>query len=340
MKINMGNWKEFEVRDLFDVVYGVNLELVNCTETTKDDPEAVAFVSRTESNNGVSAYVKPVHGVEPQPKNTITVAGGGSVLSTFLQTQPFYSGRDLYLLYSKEEISHKAKLFIVTIIKANKYRYNYGRQANTSLPYLRLRLPTLANGKPDWEWVESYMQSLNSEPLVTGNAFPDNSLRMNMETWKWFYVDDLFDSIYKVPSYQDSDLSPSALGDKESIAYVTRTDLDNGVKSRVDANGLLNIEEGNAIVVGDTTSTISYQASPFVAGEHIVAVRAKWLNQFTGLFVVCLLRRERYRYSYGRAYKLNLIRRTRIKLPVASDGNPNWKFIEGYMKSLPYGDKL
>ena len=154
------DWKEFEVQELFNVVYGVNLELVNCIETNKNDPEAVAFVSRTESNNGVSAFVKPVPGVEPQPADTITVAGGGSVLATFLQTQPFYSGRDLYLLYPKESIPHKAKLFIVTVIKANKYRYNYGRQANVTLPYLRLRLPVISDGKPDWQWMENYIESL------------------------------------------------------------------------------------------------------------------------------------------------------------------------------------
>ena len=48
MKIDTTNWKEFEVQELFDVVYGVNLELVNCVETDKNDSDAVAFVSRTE----------------------------------------------------------------------------------------------------------------------------------------------------------------------------------------------------------------------------------------------------------------------------------------------------
>lgn len=158
--LEIGNWKEFSVSDLFNVVYGVNLELVNCVETTKSDPDAIAFVSRTESNNGVSAYVKPVSGVEPQPENTITVAGGGSVLATFLQTQPFYSGRDLYLLYPKEAISIPVKLFLVTVIKANKYRYNYGRQANVTLPSLKLRLPSKADGKPDWQYMENYIKSL------------------------------------------------------------------------------------------------------------------------------------------------------------------------------------
>ena len=339
MKIDTTDWEEFEVQELFDVVYGVNLELVNCVETDKNDPDAVAFVSRTESNNGISAYVKPVQGVEPQPKDTITVAGGGSVLATFLQTQPFYSGRDLYLLYPKCCISNKAKLFLVTIIKANKYRYNYGRQANVTLPSLKLKLPVTADGKPDWCWMESYVDSLHSEPLTTGNE-TNNVNSFEVGNWREFYVGELFDSIYKVASYHDDELTSVSIGNKNAIAYVTRTDQDNGIKSLACDIGLANIESGNAIVIGDTTSTISYQPSPFVAGEHIIAARAGWLNKFTGLFITCLLRQERYRYSYGRAYKLDLIRNTKLKLPVMPDGKPDWQFMENYIKSLPYGDRL
>ena len=345
MKIDMTDWQWFQLggdEGLCDVVYGVILELVNCVETDKNDPEAVAFVSRTESNNGVSAYVKPVPGVIPQPKDTITVAGGGSVLATFLQTQPFYSGRDLYLLYPKEDISRKAKLFLVTVIKANKYRYNYGRQANVTLPHLRLRLPATPDGKPDWQWMESYIDSLHSEPLKTSNGSKAalGTFVFDIREWHEFRVEELFDSIYKVASYDDSELERVDMWGKKTVPYVTRTDLDNSVKSLVSSTGLANIEAGNAIVIGDTTSTISYQPGPFVAGEHIIAARAEWMNKYTGLFVTCLLRQERYRYSYGRAYKLDSIRNTELRLPVTSDGKPDWQWMENYIKSLPYGDRL
>jgi hypothetical protein len=340
MKTDMTDWKEFEVQELFHVVYGVNLELVNCVETDKNDPDAVAFVSRTELNNGISAYVKPVQGVEPQPKDTITVAGGGSVLATFLQTQPFYSGRDLYLLYPKCCISNKVKLFLVTIIKANKYRYNYGRQANVTLPSLKLKLPVTADGIPDWRWMEAYVDSLRSKHLTTNNVVTVKSRSLTTSDWQEFSVNNLFDSIYKVASYHDDELTNSCAYDENAVAYVTRTDQDNSVKSLVRSIGLTNIESGNAIVVGDTTSTISYQPNPFVAGEHIIAARANWLNKYTGLFVTCLLRQERYRYSYGRAYKLDLIRNTKLKLPVTPEGKPDWQFMENYIKSLPYGDRL
>lgn len=158
------SWKTFQVRDLFDVEYGINMELNACTPA--EGGEAVNFVGRTETNNGVTARVRRIEGKEPQPAGTITCAGGGSVLSTFLQPRPFYSGRDLYLLKAKEEISDSAKLFFITVLKANRYRYNYGRQANKTLPYLEVRLPQTPGGSPDWAWMERYMNSLPYSDLM------------------------------------------------------------------------------------------------------------------------------------------------------------------------------
>lgn len=154
------NYKEFDVIDLFDVQYGVNLELNNCEETTPDNIDAVNFVSRSRENNGVTAYIKKLNGIEPQKAGLITVAGGGSsVLSTFVQNKPFYSGRDLYLLIPKEDISIKSKLYISTIIMANKYKYSFGRQANKTLAQIKIMLPA-KNGSPDYSYIDNYMKNL------------------------------------------------------------------------------------------------------------------------------------------------------------------------------------
>lgn len=140
------------------------MELNSCIES--DDSGAVNFVSRTELNNGVSSRVLPIDGKKPQAAGLITCAGGGSVLSTFLQEKPFYSGRDLYLLKAKDDISKYAKLFIITIIKANKYRYSYGRQANVTLPFLKIKLPVLPNGKPNYQYMENYIKKLQYSDLI------------------------------------------------------------------------------------------------------------------------------------------------------------------------------
>lgn len=330
----MTDWKEFEVQELFNVVYGVNLELVNCIETDKDDPEAVAFVSRTESNNGVSAYVKPVPGVEPQPKDTITVAGGGSVLATFLQTQPFYSGRDLYLLYPKESIPHKAKLFIVTVIKANKYRYNYGRQANVTLPRLKLRLPAMPNGKPDWRWMESYIDSLHSEPLTTQND--TNVVSFDTTAWKWFVIEDLFDK------FETGKGHDTLLDDGEECFYLGAKKSDNGIMRKCAVNESM-LQDGNCIVFicngAGSVGYANYMDKPFIATTDLVLGYADWLNEKTGLFVATVLCKERFKYSFGRKWKTHL-RDTKIKLPATPDGKPDWQWMESYIESLPYGDRL
>jgi len=175
--IDFSGWKKFSIGDLFIIKYGVNLELNACEEVTDKNDSNVNFVSRTEDNNGVSSRVTIIEGVEPQKEGVISIAGGGSVLSTFLQKEPFYSGRDLYTLEGKEEISDAAKLFIITIIEQNKYKYSYGRQANKTLPDIELLLPIKHDQQgedlidnnsiyskegyvPDFEFMENYMKSL------------------------------------------------------------------------------------------------------------------------------------------------------------------------------------
>lgn len=167
-------WEGFKVEDIFDLWYGVNLALNACTETS----DGINFVSRTESNNGVSARIAPVEGLPPQQAGLITTATGGSVLSTFLQPDPFYSGRDLYVMEPKEKgVGNGTKLFLTTVLEANKFKFNYGRQANKSLPHIKLRLPIKRNPDgtpvidpkksfhddgyiPDWQFMEDYMRSL------------------------------------------------------------------------------------------------------------------------------------------------------------------------------------
>jgi hypothetical protein len=121
------------ISTLFNVAYGTNLELINLEQCNPWDQEAIYFVSRTENNNGVSAIVKKIEGLHPNPAHTLSVAGGGSVLSTFYQPLPYYSGRDLYILQPKKAYSREEMLFFAYCIELNKYKYNYGRQANKTL---------------------------------------------------------------------------------------------------------------------------------------------------------------------------------------------------------------
>ncbi len=341
MNLNDRKYAEFKVSELFHVKYGVNLELNACDECDRTAENSVNFVARTAENNGVSSRVIILSDVTPQRAGLITVAGGGSVLSTFLQSEPFYSGRDLYTLEAKEKISDEAKMFVITVIEQNKYKYSYGRQANKTLPDLLLRLPITKEGHPDWQFMEDYIKSLHHKPLTTKNQ-PGHAPALNVKLWKEFRFGDLITKIYKAKAINKDDLT-AAVDERDSIRYITRTGEDNGcemlvVKSEIPSTV---IETGNAISIGDTTATCFYQAKEFVTGDHMVIVRAdSWMNEYTGLFIVAILQAEQYKYSYGRAFLMDRIQDTVLKLPIDAEGNPDWRFMENYMKSLPYGDRL
>ncbi len=175
--LNVPDWKNFRLADLFEIRYGTNLELNTCIKTDQTKSDSVNFVTRTAENNGVSARVRTLARIAPQKSGLLSIAAGGSVLSTFYQNEPFYSGRDLYTLDAKTNISPAAGLFITTVIEQNKYKYSYGRQANKTLHDLVISLPVRhnADGKPyidaghtysdkgyvpDWDFMDNYMKSL------------------------------------------------------------------------------------------------------------------------------------------------------------------------------------
>lgn len=124
-KKEIGN-KFCEISELFDVQYGTNLELLRLQKSAT----GVNFVSRTAKNNGVATKVAALSDLPPTAGYALSVAAGGSVLETFVQFEPFYSGRDMYVLRPKEKMTPEELMFYAFCVRANQWRYSYGRQAN------------------------------------------------------------------------------------------------------------------------------------------------------------------------------------------------------------------
>jgi hypothetical protein len=64
------------------------------------------------------------------------------------------------------------------------------------------------------------------------------------------------------------------------------------------------------------------------------------LNKYIGLFLVTIIKFNKQLFSYGRKWTLDKMKETYIKLPATSEGKPNWKFMEKYIKALPNSDKI
>ncbi|MBR2898866.1 MAG: restriction endonuclease subunit S [Fibrobacter sp.] len=316
--------------EIFDVWYGVNLEVVNSEVV----PVGIPFVSRQSVNNGVVCHVKRINNIEPNPSHTLSIAVSGSVLSTFYHDYEYYSGRDIYVAKPKIDLTKEEMLYYCYVIEQNKYKYNYGRGANKTFKNILV---------PSKDEIPHYVNQKEVNVPFVSKSLLQNKLNFNVNEWKWFVLKDWFDEPYKANAYNSQDLIPCIEKDV-AIAHITRTDENNGCKDFVVNESFGSIEEPNAITIGDTTATIFYQEKEFICSDHMVILRSKYLNKYTGLFIVTMLNKERFRYNYGRAYNKGIIANTKIKLPAVKIApnkyEPDWQFMEDYIKSLPYSSCL
>lgn len=263
--------------------------------------------------------------------------GQGSVGYANYMDVDFIGSTDIVAGYNKM-LNQYNGLFIATVLCQERPKYSFGRKWKTHLKDTVIKLPQTIEGFPDWDFMEQYIKSLNHKPLTTQNRSSQHPL--NIDNWQEFRLDDLFSEIYKAEAHVKGDLEFVESPGTNTIKFISRTEMNNGCDCYLPNNGISGIENGNAITIGDTTATCFYQKDEFVCGDHIVVCRAEWLNLYTGLFLVSLLKREKYKYNYGRAFKMDLISNTKVKLPTKSDGTPDFNYMEHYMKSLPYGDRI
>jgi len=329
--------KLVKISDLFNVIYGVNLELVNLTQCKSTDKNAVPFVSRTENNNGVSAYVEMELDVEPNPAHTLSVAGGGSVLSTFYQSFPYYSGRDLYVLVPKIKMSVIEMLFYAKCISANKYKYNYGRQANKTLKNILIpsQIPEELKNKLT-TYHKELEESISRKPLVA------EKIKLEVNKWESFIVGKLFKVTLGSPIHSLEIEEIVAEKSNKNIPYVTRTATNNGVELFIENNVLIEekINLANCITVGAEGFKAFFQPLNFINGNKINIIRHSKLNKYVALFISTLLNLEiEKKFNYGRGATKERISQLKIKLPV-KNGNPDFEYMENYIKSLSYSSSL
>lgn len=309
--------------DLFTAIYGANLELVNVEECAKNDSDSIRFVSRTEVNNGVSAYVKRIEEIPLNPAHTISVAVSGSVLSSFYQDKEYYSGRDVYYLMPKRKMSVEEMLFYAHCIKANKYKYNYGRAANKTLR--KIMLPS-EMPKEFKKITISSIRIPDSKPLL------NKKKELNTKDWRWFEIQELFD-IKKGKRLTKEDMIEG------STPFIGSIDSNNGYREYI---GQSPIHSGNTITVNYNGSVAEsfYQPKPFWASDDVNVLYPKFkMNPYNALFIVTILKAEKYRFNYGRKWHVERMNTTKIKLPT-SGKQPDFSFMENYIKSLPYSSSI
>ena len=319
------------VKDLFDVQYGADLEL----NALEQDSNGINFVARTSKDNGVTAKVKPIPWIEPNPAGTISVAAGGSVMESFLQLTPYYSGRDLFYLKPRVEMSNAIKLFYCLCLRHNKYRYSYGRQANETLK--DLQIPCLEDIP---EYVKSFSEEEFQKKLVESidlSALADKSDKTGdlgdlVPLSELFTIENgvaatgLLRSETKRSENWVPFIRPSYRQSTSIDAYVNKYLVP---QEKVYPKGTLYVSTN-----GQGSHTYSYvSATDFVPNSDVAVLKPKRdMTLREKLFYAMCISRNRYKFSYGRKPKGNKLES--IMLPKSICSNFNDLDILDYIETL------
>lgn len=308
-----------KISDLFILHQGNGFELYNMNLS---DASGINFVSRTAHNNGVVAQVDMEENQAPFPAGYITVALGGSVLSSFVQIKPFYTAFHIMVLEPKREMSFNEKLYYCMCIQNNAYRYSYGRQANKTLN--NIVIPDVV---PEW------VLQAEIVPLTTKRNMPQ--IDLDIKEWRNYQLKDLFEFV-KGKRLTKEDIVPG------KINFLGAISDNNGVREKIETEYCW---KGNCITVNYNGSVgeAFYQEKKFWASDDVNVLYAKetWeMNKYIALFIITVIKANKYRFSYGRKWTIEKMKDSIIKLPGKSDGTPDFEYMEEFIKSLPYSDRI
>lgn len=332
-------YKDFRFGDLISEIYKAKaINKDDLTAIDEFDESAIRYITRTGDNNGCELWADR-NSINPslvEKANAISI--GDTTATCFYQDEEFITGDHMVVVRADSWLNRYTALYVVAVLNYEQYRYSYGRAfLMDRIKDTLMKLPVNEDDEPDWKFMEDYIKSLRHKPLTTKNK-AEQVPELKVNEWKAFPVTDIFTIIEPGKISNASDLEEG-----NDLPYLGAKKENNGVMQMC-ADAPSKRSKGNCVIMicdGEgSVGLANYMESDFLGTVNLMlGYNDEHLNPYTGLFLATILSQERPKYSFGRKWKTH-IPETSIKLPVDEDSNPDWQFMENYIKALPYGDRL
>ena len=215
------------------------------------------------------------------------------------------------------------------------YKFNENRMRAQNII-----LPVTSKGEIDYNFMESYIKELEDHKIKEYREFATKRLneckdnaqaveQLEEKEWKPFFIKDLFQEVQRgkrlIKENQKSGFVP----------YISSSAMNNGVDNYI-SNDTRVRKFGNCLSLANSGSVGScfYEPFEFVASDHITHLKNTERNKFQYLFEATLLNRLSEKYNFNREINDVRISKEIILLPVDSAGNPDYAYMESYIKNL------
>src|SRR3989344_1704356 len=168
------------------------------------------------------------------------------------------------------------------------------------------------------------------------NKNSNKKMSLDIKKWKWFNLGNLF-------TFEKGERLTKLDRISGDIPFITAGENNNGIAGFISLENFENKKKifENKITI-DMFFNVFYHDYKYFSDDNIhTLIPIKFeLNKYNALFLVTVLSKLKYKYAYGRQVRLMRLPFEKIKLPVDKKGNPDWQFMENYIKSLPYSVSL
>ena len=337
---------------------------INVTIIPTQEEGYYPYVVRQKSNNGIRGYIKEDLQTL-NPENTITFAQDTAEL--FWQSQPYFTGNKVKVMTVKDkEMTESLSLFLISTLKRAFSNFSYVTSYtvdNIKSVVIQLPIqPTIdpehkyhPNGYiPDWDYMEAFMEQINQQAQARLDEYKEGKLEyttldskigytpVDTESWAEFKVGDLFEKLdlkcKKTDFQKNNDLSKIKT-DEFNLPLVNAKQGNNGIMYYGREEDWEYAEMTIDIVSDGAVSAGNVYPQPHKTGilynAYLIKPLKKDITENHLIFLATVI--ESYvkqKYSYENKCIWKKLSLDKIQLPIDSTGQPDWNYMEAFMKKI------
>lgn len=301
------------------------------------------LIGATSKNNGSVGFIDVSDEKYIVDGNCIVLikTGQGSVGEAVYKANRFVASNNVYIA-RRNGMNRAIGNFLVAAINKQANRYSYGYIRNDGrLKQEKIWLPVGKDNKPDYKLIEQYMEELENNKVENYTKYCKKNIAqigkikkikpLDEIQWDAFFINDIFNDPMRGKRIVDKDHIEG------NSPLVSSYGQSNGVTHFIGNNdNIRKFSDCLSIANGGSSAGLSfYHPYTFIASDHVTQCWNKNLNKYQYLFLSTVITKALMgKYGFSHEISDPRIAREKIMLPITEDGEPDFNYMEQYIKNV------
>ena len=343
-KLRAVKWGEYKLGTLFDIENTLSFNAEKLVDGTEYD-----YVTRTSINQGILQATGFVN------ESNINASGTWSLgllsMDFFYRRKPWYAGQFVRKIIPNISIPEKAAPFFSTILNKQKpiLLSVLVRSVDEAFKNISIKLPETADGKIDFDFMESFIAELEAERVaeleaervaelsayltVSGldnyelSSDEENALK-NYQSLKWdtYNLEKLFGKSTRGKRLKGDDRIAGTL------PFVTAGEASEGISAYI--SNEVEVFEKNTTTI-DMFGSAKYRNYKYGADDHVAVVHTEAVPMKAAIFVTSACHKAAHtgKFDYGHNFYAKDADALDIQLPT-KDGKPDYDTMTALISAV------